>query len=59
MSNLYRSAVTANINKFAQIPTIAPFADENLEEFDEEEEENDSLGSLPSWASLPELYAQF
>ncbi|PAV16086.1 phosphatase methylesterase [Pyrrhoderma noxium] len=48
MSNLYRSAVTANINKFAQVPTIAPFADENLEEFDEEEEENDSLGSLPS-----------
>ena len=48
MSNLYRSAVTANINKFAQIPTVAPFADENLEEFDEEEEENDSLGSLPS-----------
>ena len=48
MSNLYRSAVTANINKFAQRPTIAPFADENLEEFDEEEEENDSLGSLPS-----------
>ena len=48
MSNLYRSAVTANINKFSQIPTVAPFADENLEEFDEEEEENDSLGSLPS-----------
>ena len=48
MSDLYRSAM---LNKLPQLPTAAPFASEEDQE-DIEEEENDSLGALPS-SSMP------
>ncbi|KAH8118086.1 protein phosphatase methylesterase [Phellopilus nigrolimitatus] len=45
MSDLYRSAISARLDKLPQLPTITPYA---AEDEDEEGEENDSLGSLPS-----------
>ena len=50
MSDLYRSTLAANLNRISHLPTVAPFAaDGRTGEVEEsEEEENDSLGSLPS-----------
>ena len=48
MSDLYRNAM---LNKLPQLPTTAPWAnDEDAE--DAEEDETDSLGALPS-SSMP------
>ena len=48
MSDLYRSALSARINKLPQLPTIAPFADDAEDDDEEEEEENDLLAALPT-----------
>ena len=48
MSNLYRSAIHARLSK---LPPILP--PEDLEDGDEEEEEGDILGSLPSMPPPP------
>lgn len=45
MSDLYRSAM---LNKLPQVPTVAPFSNDD----DDEENETDALGALPS-SSMP------
>ncbi|THH10050.1 hypothetical protein EW145_g1601 [Phellinidium pouzarii] len=45
MSDLYRSAISARIDKLPQSPTAAPY---EIEDGEEDEEENDSVASLPS-----------
>lgn len=45
MSDLYKSAISARLNKLPQLPTAVPSTEEDGEDG---EEENDSLGDLPS-----------
>ena len=45
MSDLYRNAM---LNKLPQMPTRAPYAEDNDEEMGGEEDEIDALGDLPS-----------
>ena len=52
MSDLYRSAMSARLNKLPPPETVAPYSDEDMEE---EEDEIDNLGSLPSFPP-PGLY---